>query len=47
MSYDLDMYFEPPVPRARMLRYFGTRKHYRIEDNDAVYQNADTGINFS
>jgi len=46
MSYDLNLYFEPPVPRARVLRYFATRKHYRVGGSDAVYQNMDTGVYF-
>jgi len=30
MSYDLDLYFEPPVPQGRILQYFAARKHYRV-----------------
>lgn len=46
MSYDLDIYFEPPVQRSRILQYFAARKHYRVEGNNAVYKNMDTGVYF-
>ena len=46
MSYDLDLYFEPAVSRSRILQYFTTRKRYTIEENNAVYQNPDTGVYF-
>jgi hypothetical protein len=46
MSYDLDLFFEPPVPRSRVLQYFAARKRYTVEENNAVYQNMDTGVYF-
>jgi hypothetical protein len=46
MSYDLDLYFEPAVSRSRILEYFTTRKRYTVEENNAVYQNPDTGVYF-
>jgi len=46
MSYDLDLFFEPAVSRSRILQYLTTRKRYRVEENNAVYQNLDTGVYF-
>jgi hypothetical protein len=46
MSYDLDLYFEPAVSRSRILQYLTGRKRYRVEENNAVYQNPDTGVYF-
>jgi hypothetical protein len=46
MSYDLDLYFKPAVSRSRILQYFTARKHYTVEENNAVYQNPDTGVYF-
>jgi hypothetical protein len=46
MSYDLDLYLEPAVAQNRILRYFATRKHYKIEEKSAIYQNPDTGVYF-
>jgi hypothetical protein len=46
VSYDLNLYFEPPVTRNRILRYFVERKHYKVEKDNAVYQNPETGVYF-
>jgi hypothetical protein len=46
MSYDLDLYFEQAVSRSRILQYFAARKRYTVEENNAVYQNPDTGVYF-
>jgi hypothetical protein len=46
MSYDLDLYFEPEVSRSRILQHLTTRKRYRVEENNTVYQNPDTGVYF-
>jgi hypothetical protein len=46
MSYDLDLYFEPAVSLGRILQYLTIRKRYGVEENNAVYQNPDTGVYF-
>lgn len=46
MSYDLDLYFKPAVSRSRILQYFTARKRYTVEEDNAVYQNPDTGVYF-
>jgi hypothetical protein len=33
MSYDLDLYFEPAILRARILEYFATRKRFKVEND--------------
>jgi hypothetical protein len=46
VSYDLNLYFEPSVARSRILRYFVARKRYKVDENNAVYQNLETGVYF-
>jgi hypothetical protein len=46
MSYDLDLCFEPPVRRARIVQYFAARRNFSIEKDNVLYKNADTGVYF-
>jgi hypothetical protein len=46
MSYTLDLYFEPAVPRDRMLEHFAKRRHFSVKNDTVVYGNPDTGIYF-
>jgi hypothetical protein len=47
MSYDLFLFFEPAIPRRRMLEYFGARKHYTIDGDHLAYGNPHTEVYFS
>lgn len=47
MSYELDLVFEPAVPRRRMLEHFVARKHYAINGDRIDYEHPDTGVSFS
>jgi hypothetical protein len=45
MSYDL--YFtEPEVTRDQFTGYFSDRHHYKVENDQAWYENEDTGVYF-
>jgi hypothetical protein len=44
MSYDLDLYFEPAILRARILEYFATRKRFKVENDKVVYAHLETGV---
>jgi len=46
MSYDLDLFFEPAIRRSRMLEYFATREHFKVENDKVVYGHEDTGVYF-
>ena len=46
MSYDLDLFFKPPVRRRRVLKHFAARKHFTIDGDDVAYQHPDTGVGF-
>jgi hypothetical protein len=46
MSYTLDLYFEPAVPRRRLLQYFTARRHYAIAENEVLYENPHTEVRF-
>lgn len=46
MSYTLDMYFEPAVPRDRVLEHFAKRRHFSAKDDSVLYSNPDTGVYF-
>ena len=46
MSYSLDLYFEPPVRRHRLLQHFAARRHFSIETDNVVYENRHTGVYF-
>jgi hypothetical protein len=46
MSYDLEFYFEPPIPRQRIVEYLAARKHFKIENDKVLYARSDTGVYF-
>jgi hypothetical protein len=46
MSYSLDLYFEPPVRRYRLLQHFAARRHFSVKNDDVVYENPYTGVYF-
>ena len=46
MSYTLNLYFEPPVRRHRLLQHFAARRHFSIKNDDVVYENQYTGVYF-
>jgi hypothetical protein len=46
MSYSLDLYFEPPIRRQRVLQHFATCRNFSIEKDNVLYENADTGVYF-
>jgi hypothetical protein len=47
MSYDLYLFFEPAIPRRRMLEYFGARKHFTMDGDHVAYGNLHTEVYFS
>jgi len=46
MSFDLELYFEPAIRRARILEHFAARKHFKVENDKVVYGHEDTGVYF-
>ena len=49
MSYDLFLTPKPKsrLPRASLHAFFRNRPNYRLHNNQALYENEDTGVNFS
>lgn len=45
MSYDL-FFIEPEITQEQFETYFSGRYHYKVENNQAWYENEDTGVYF-
>jgi hypothetical protein len=46
MSYSLDLCFQPPVRRHRILQYFAARAHFFVAKDKVLYENPNTGVYF-
>lgn len=47
MSYDLFLRREAPFTADEFREFFSARRHYHLGDQEAVYENPDTGVYFS
>jgi hypothetical protein len=45
MTYSVDLYFKPAVPRRRLLQYFAARRWwFAVAQDEVRYHNEDTGV---